>query len=105
MSIENLLDKDFTRSSISSQGGPILLVHKKEGLLCICIDYQQLNQVTFRNKYPLLKIDDVNFKKGLDPISVALKQVVLKKPVEDFPKEKMVYFGIKVIYVIPMLIT
>lgn len=47
----------------------------------------------------------MNFKKGLDPISVALKQVVLKKPVEDFPKEKMVYFGIKVIYVIPMLIT
>ena len=32
---------------------------KKDGTLRLCIDYRKLNQVTVKNKYPLLRIDDL----------------------------------------------
>ena len=32
---------------------------KKDGTLRICIDYQQINKVTVKNKYPLLRIEDL----------------------------------------------
>ncbi|WRX07781.1 Reverse transcriptase domain - like 2 [Theobroma cacao] len=38
---------------------PVLFVKKKDGSLKLCIDYQQLNKVTIKNKYPLPRIDDL----------------------------------------------
>ena len=35
------------------------LCKKKDGTLRLCVDYRQLNKMTVRNKYPLLKIDDL----------------------------------------------
>ena len=32
---------------------------KKDGSLRMCINYQNLNAVTIKNKYPLLRIDDL----------------------------------------------
>ena len=32
---------------------------KNDGSLRLCIDYRELNKVTIKNKYPLLKIDDL----------------------------------------------
>ena len=37
----------------------MLFVKKKDGSLCLCIDYRQLNKVTIKNKYPLPRIDDL----------------------------------------------
>ena len=37
----------------------MLFVKKKDGSLRMCIDYKLLNSVTIKNKYPLLKIDDL----------------------------------------------
>ncbi|WRX28974.1 Reverse transcriptase domain - like 10 [Theobroma cacao] len=36
----------------------MLFVKKKDGSLRLCIDYQQFNKVTIKNKYPLPRIDD-----------------------------------------------
>jgi len=57
--MQELLDKGFIRPSASPWGAPVLFVKKKDGLLCLYIDYRQLNQVTIKNKYPLLRIDDL----------------------------------------------
>ena len=38
---------------------PVLFVRKKDGSLRLCIDYQELNKVTIKNKYPLPRIDDL----------------------------------------------
>ena len=38
---------------------PVLLVKKKDGSMRLCIDYQQLNKVTIKNRYPLPRIDDL----------------------------------------------
>ena len=37
----------------------MLFVKKKDGTLRLCIDYRKLNRVTVKNKYPLLRIDDL----------------------------------------------
>ena len=37
----------------------MLFVNKDDGIVRMCIDYQQLNKVTIMNKYPLPRIDDM----------------------------------------------
>ena len=37
----------------------MLFVKKKDDSLRMCIDYMLLNNVTIKNKYPLLRIDDL----------------------------------------------
>ena len=57
--LQELLSKDFIRPSASPWGAPVLFVKKKDGSFRMCIDYQQWNKVTIKNKYPLPRIDDL----------------------------------------------
>ena len=57
--LQELLDKGFIRPSTSPWGAPVLFVKKKDKTLRLCIDYRQLNRVTFKNRYPLPRIDDL----------------------------------------------
>ena len=56
--LKELLDKGFIRPSTSSWGAPVLFSKKKDKTLRLCIDYQKLNRVTIKNRYPLPRIDD-----------------------------------------------
>ena len=51
--IEYLLEHEFIRPSDSPYGAPVLFVLKKDGGLCMCIDYRWLNKKTIKNRYPL----------------------------------------------------
>ena len=57
--LQELLDKIFIRPSTSLWGAPVLFVKKKDKTFQLCIDYRQLNRVTIKNRYPLLRIDDL----------------------------------------------
>ena len=57
--LQELLDKGFIRPSVSPWGAPVLFVKKKDGTLRMCIDYQQINKVTVKKKYPLPRIEDL----------------------------------------------
>jgi len=57
--IEELLEKQFIRPSVSPWGAPVLLVKKKDDSSRLCVDYRQLNKLTIKNKYPLPRIDDL----------------------------------------------
>jgi len=57
--LQELLDKGLIQPSVSPWGGPVLFVKKKDGSLRLCIDYQEINRVTVKNKYPLPHIDDL----------------------------------------------
>ncbi|GJX16133.1 hypothetical protein Tco_0216965 [Tanacetum coccineum] len=48
----------FIRPSSSPWGAPVLFVKKKNGSFRMCIDYQELNKLTVKNRYPLPRIDD-----------------------------------------------
>jgi len=57
--VEELLEKQFIRPSISSWGALVLLVKKKDDNSQLCVDYRKLNKLTIKNKYHLPRIDDV----------------------------------------------
>ena len=57
--LHELLDKGFIRPNVSPWGAPILSVKKKDGTLRMCTDYRQINNVTVKRKYPLLRIEDL----------------------------------------------
>ena len=57
--LQELLDKGFIRLSTSPWGTLILFAKKKDKTFRLCIDYRQLNRVTIKNRYPLLRIDDL----------------------------------------------
>jgi hypothetical protein len=57
--IVELQAKGFIRPSSSPWGAPVLFVEKKDGTQRMCVDYQSLNEVTIKNKYPLPRIEDL----------------------------------------------
>ncbi|GJR49852.1 putative reverse transcriptase domain-containing protein [Tanacetum coccineum] len=57
--LQELSDKGFIRPSSSPWGAPVLFVKKKDGSFRMCIDYCELNKLTVKNRYPLLRIDDL----------------------------------------------
>ena len=57
--LQDLLDKGFIRPSTSQWGAQVLFAKKKDKTLQLCIDYRQLNKITIKNRYPLLRIDDL----------------------------------------------
>nr|GEV84101.1 putative reverse transcriptase domain-containing protein [Tanacetum cinerariifolium] len=56
--LKELQDKGFIRPSSPPWGAPLLFVKKKDGSFRMCIDYQELNKLTIKNRYPIPKIDD-----------------------------------------------
>ncbi|GJU12541.1 putative reverse transcriptase domain-containing protein, partial [Tanacetum coccineum] len=57
--LKKLQDKGFIRPSSSPCGAPVLFVKKKDGYFRMCIDYRELNKLTIKSRYLLLRIDDL----------------------------------------------
>jgi hypothetical protein len=57
--IDELSDKGYIMPSTSPLAAHVLFVEKKDGTRRMCIDYQALNEVTIKNKYPLPRIEDL----------------------------------------------
>jgi len=57
--IEDMLEKKFIWPNASPWGASVLLVKKKDGSSRLFVDYQQLNKLTIKNKYPLPRSDDL----------------------------------------------
>jgi hypothetical protein len=57
--LNELEQKGYIKSSSSPWGAPVLFVKKTDGSMRLYVDYRALNEVTVKNKYPLLRIDDL----------------------------------------------
>jgi hypothetical protein len=57
--INDNLKKGYIRHSTSPAGYPILYVPKKDGGLRSCVDYQQLNSITIKDRHPLPLISEI----------------------------------------------
>ncbi|GJZ27681.1 putative reverse transcriptase domain-containing protein [Tanacetum coccineum] len=57
--LQELSDKGFIRLNSLPWGVLVLFVKKKDGSFRMCIDYQELNKLTVKNRYPLPRIDDL----------------------------------------------
>jgi hypothetical protein len=70
------MEAGLIRSSHGEFGSPILFVSQADGSLRFCIDYNELNEVTRKDAYPLPhvydtldELKDANFNAHLDPAS------------------------------------
>jgi hypothetical protein len=57
--LEEALATRHIRQSKSPLGAPVFFIKKKDGKLCFIQDYQALNAITRKNRYPLPLIDDL----------------------------------------------
>ncbi|GJW74848.1 putative reverse transcriptase domain-containing protein [Tanacetum coccineum] len=78
------------RSPSSHWGAPVLFVKKKDGSFRMCIDYHELNKLTVKNRYPLLRIDDLfdlfQGSKVYSKIDLRSNYHQLRVREEDIPK-------------------
>lgn len=56
--LQELLDAGVIRESESPFSSPIVVVTKKNGQVCFCIDYRKLNLQTVKDAYALPRMDD-----------------------------------------------
>ncbi len=64
--IKNNLANRFIMPSKSPVGAPILFDKKPDNSLRLCVDYQGLNNLTIKNRYPLSSVGE-----SLDQLSSA----------------------------------
>ncbi|GJY79511.1 putative reverse transcriptase domain-containing protein, partial [Tanacetum coccineum] len=87
--LKELQDKGVIRPSSSPWGAPVLCVKKKDGSFKMCIDYRELNKLTIKNRYPLLRIDDLFdqlLKRLLEHLRLVLELVKKEKLYAKFSK-------------------
>jgi hypothetical protein len=57
--VQYLLDKFSIKESLSPCVVPTLLSQKKDGGWHVCTNSREINKITIRYRFPLLKIDDM----------------------------------------------
>jgi hypothetical protein len=57
--VQGLLDQGVIRPRSSPCDSSIMMVPKKDGTWKMCVDYQVLNKITVKNRYPLSHINDL----------------------------------------------
>jgi hypothetical protein len=88
--LQGLLDRGYIRPSTSPWGCSALFMEKKDKELHLCVDYQPLNAITIKNKYPLPRIDILFDQLGgaqvFSKIDVRSSYHQIKILAEDIPK-------------------
>nr|GFB66147.1 putative reverse transcriptase domain-containing protein [Tanacetum cinerariifolium] len=109
--LKELSGKGVIRPSFLTMGSSSPICQKKDGSFRMCIDYQELNKLTVKNRYPLPRIDDlfdqlqgssvyskIDLRSGYHQLRVREEDIPKKKPlsehVMDIINSKIMPFGL-----------
>jgi hypothetical protein len=56
--VEEMLEVGIIRPSQSSYSASVVMVFKKDGSWCMCIDYRELNKITIKDKFSIPIINE-----------------------------------------------
>ena len=56
--LDTWLKQGIICPSHSPYASQVVIVHKKTGEICLCIDFQALNAITIRDSFPLPQIEE-----------------------------------------------
>jgi hypothetical protein len=57
--VEKMLEVGIIRPRESSYSTHMVMIHKKDGSWCMCLDYRELNKITIMDKFIILVIDEL----------------------------------------------
>jgi hypothetical protein len=57
--IADMLNSGIVQHRQSPFSSSVLLVKKKDGTYCFCVDFRQLNAITVKTKYPVPVIEEL----------------------------------------------
>ena len=91
--VDEMLDADVIRRSRSPLSFPVVIVDKKDDSKRFCVDFKKLNQLTKKNSYPLLLIDDILALLGKSKYykSLDLKSGYWQVAMDEQDKEKTAF--------------